>query len=214
MPNSEKRLLEDWGMLQEMSQRSGFWRVSRPAPTAADGWMVEVQIEGKSLRPPEHEQSSAHLGQPQRIRVEVDRQFPQSPPWLQMESPVFHPNLPKDGRVTPQDLQVRWQPQVRLDLLLERLWEILRGKRVDLAHAVHPAARQWYKKQLKSGQLDLPFDARPLTRTGISSRNVVRYRRRGESFREPAPAETLLIDDAGTSADPESPHNPPVHFID
>ena len=91
-----------------------------------------------------------------------------------------------------------WTPDVSLDVVTERLWDIARSAYLNFERATNYSAKNWYQDECK---LTLPVDNRPL-RGGSSAatpNNIIRYSHHaGEGVRwtsPPAAGEVLFIDE-------------------
>ena len=73
---------------------------------------------------------------------------------------------------------MKWRPEMTLNVLCDRLWDVARLAYVNLASASNHTAKKWYESECA---LTLPIDARPLrNRLTAQPENVVSYRRREE----------------------------------
>lgn len=198
------RLESEWNSIKSLATQSRFWTIEKitdqpdetgpvwkiifEAPfvskvTSASQWNREVAENQNSTNENTNE-AIVELGDQLVALIEFCSRFPQQPPTIQLESPVFHPNIAADGVVNLADIGIVWNPEVSIDLVVERFWNVLRGSYLDLEHPINLGAGQWYREQK---QITLPIDSRPLTEQTTVNRNIVSYRRKGELFRKQRP---------------------------
>jgi ubiquitin-protein ligase len=128
--------------------------------------------------------------------------YPERPPDIRWITPVLHPNISFSGCINARDIGIHWTPEVGLDSVCERLWDIARLAFVDADKAVNYSAKNWFEANPSQAK---PVDPRPLRdrSTGRqASGNVVRYERHGQGRLKlpaaaPAPpsADILFIGD-------------------
>lgn len=167
-----------------------------------------VRIQGRALTGAGPEPDRFVVAEQHRIRIDFPDDYPDSGPGFHLETPVFHPNLPADGRVSVAETGLTWAADLPPDIVLERLWDLMRGARFDVLNAVNVAAARWYASQTA---LTFPLDPRRFS-SRAELKNIVRYRPHSgdDRIRPQADAGPLIID--GRNEEPDSP--PPVHFID
>ena len=138
-----------------------------------------------------------------KLEIRLSYSFPDRPPDIRWVTPIYHPNIPASGFVDPADLGLPWRPELGLDVVCERLWDVCRMEYVDAAGAANPSALKWLERQ---SEYSLPLDPRPLRDSKTpASQNVVRYRRRGEpevAHRRSDPDVLYIGDDTPTPALP------------
>jgi len=128
------------------------------------------------------------------VRLKLPETYPESPPVVEWETAAIHPSWDADDVLAWKDLQVNWDPKMNLDLICERIWDLLRGaEEVDLRNWEHCVAGQ------EGGEAAwrLPADARQL-RDRASSRmtNVIHYRRKNANPLPPKLDSTVEKDPA------------------
>ena len=144
-----------------------------------DRWRLDIQGAGLARGGPELDQYQ--IADHHEIELQLPDSFPDSPPQLRVQTPIFHPNMAPDGRLTLSDIGMSWQSELTLDILIERTWDLIRGATFDLDNAINPAAARWYQTQ---SALQWPLDEhrispeRPLM-------NIVRYHRKRRRRRQP-----------------------------
>ena len=105
--------------------------------------------------------------------------YPDRPPDIRWLTPVMHPNISFSGCINARDIGLHWTPEVGLDSVCERLWDIARLAYVNTDQAVNYSAKNWFEANRTESK---PIDARELRDRSTSrqaSSNVVRYERRG-----------------------------------
>ncbi|MGI9519503.1 MAG: ubiquitin-conjugating enzyme E2 [Pirellulaceae bacterium] len=203
MNESASRAEYDWNELQDLASQTGFWSIT---PLQDDGESLRcftVHIAGRCIESGGPAASRVAFAENVDLEIELPPGYPEQPPQCSVTTRVFHPNIPADGIVDLRELGIEWHPQVSLDVVLERIWDALRGAIVDLEHPLNIGAGQWYAIQTAA---TLPVDSRPLVKDTTGNTNIVRYRRRGEPPRELPPTERLLIDGSGPEAGASSIH--------
>jgi len=114
--------------------------------------------------------------------LKLPSSYPEAPPLMRWETPVFHPNISFAGFLEPVGIGIHWLPVLTLDVLCERLWDLVRGAYVDLENPVNRAAADWY---LRQREFNIPVDTRPL-RDLAQARcaNIFRYHRKEGTARK------------------------------
>lgn len=97
------------------------------------------------------------------FEMRLGRTYPRDPPDIRWLTPVFHPNVSSLGRVRLNRCGLKWTEGTTLDVVCERLWDLVRGAFVDLENASDYSARNWFEKRAGAG---LPVDPRPLRDPG------------------------------------------------
>lgn len=137
------------------------------------------------------------ISQVHRVEVRLPFGYPEHPPDVRWLTPIMHPNISYSGCVHLKEVGIEWTPEVMLDALCERLWDVARIAYVNRADPSNFAAEKWLNEQT---QFALPLDSRPLRDiVPVANANTVRYTRRdGQSLAiaatEPS-TEVLFIDE-------------------
>lgn len=109
--------------------------------------------------------------------IVLPAQYPDVPPDVRWTTPLFHPNVSYSGLLRLEDIGLPWSPELGLEIVCQRLWDVARLAFVDLERAVNLAARRWLDEE---SSLRLPIDTRPLREVAPpDGPNIIRYRRRG-----------------------------------
>jgi hypothetical protein len=131
-----------------------------------------------------------------QIDVRLPYGYPASPPDIRWLTPIWHPNISFSGFVNLADLGLIWRPDLPLDAICERLWDVVRCQDMNPDRISNHAAKSWFEKECT---LTLPLDPRPLVdRPAASGMNIVRYERRGQRRQlagAAASGEVLFIDE-------------------
>lgn len=139
------------------------------------------------------------IAQVHRAEVRLAFGYPEHPPDVRWLTPIMHPNISYSGYVNLKEIGIEWTPEIMLDALCERLWDVARLAYVNNTDASNYAAEKWLQEQK---QYALPLDARPLRDiVPTSNPNIVRYSRRdGQSlsFAEAPPTTDVLFIDEHT----------------
>lgn len=133
-----------------------------------------------------------------QVQIQMAYLYPSREPDLKWLTPVFHPNVSNSGFVDMDDIGLVWSRELSVEIICERLWDVIRLAHLDLETSSQIEAKGWYKNRLN---LKLPIDARPLRDRAVSTQsNVVQYSRRNPKQRKleiaQQPEEDILfIDD-------------------
>lgn len=114
-----------------------------------------------------------------KIEIRLPFSYPDSPPDIRWVTPILHPNVSFSGFINVKDIGLQWEPDLGLDVVCERLWDVVRLAYLNLEQATNYSARNWFADQR---QFPLPVDVRPLRDKQVSANsNIVHYERRGGS---------------------------------
>ena len=121
------------------------------------------------------------ISQVHRVEIRLPFGYPEHPPDVRWLTPIMHPNISYSGCVHLKEIGIEWTPEVTLDALCERLWDVARLAYVNNTEPSNFAAAKWMSEQT---QFALPLDSRPLRDiVPTANANIVRYTRRdGESL--------------------------------
>ncbi len=206
---SEKRIRADWESLKEKARKSGYWTISKLQTADSGNHSINIEIRGRAISVAGPNVDRVEYNDKQLFRIEFPQDFPQAPPTIHIQSPTFHPNLPADGIVNTNDVGITWSAETPTEVLVERIWNSLRGSYMDAVNAINLGAGQWYQAKSAARPDFFPVDQRPLFQQVAGSENVVSYRKKGESVRYYRKPEPIVIDDVQPDSDESS-----VHFID
>lgn len=108
--------------------------------------------------------------------VHFTSRYPDDPPQLRWQTPIYHPNLSSSGFVDLDDVGCSWEADPSLTTLCECIWNTIRMARVDLSDVKNMTAKGWLERQT---EFELPLDKREL-RVSVHPRpeNIVHYQRR------------------------------------
>ncbi|HZL89913.1 MAG TPA: ubiquitin-conjugating enzyme E2 [Pirellulaceae bacterium] len=130
-----------------------------------------------------------------QVDLRMPYSYPERPPDVRWLTPIVHPNVSFSGFLNLAEIGLPWSPELTLDILCERLWDVARGAYINVEKAANYAAKNWYEQECG---FELPVDIRPLRdKVQISLPNVVKYQRRGETVQLAAgtPMEVMYIDE-------------------
>ncbi len=225
----DKRRCDEWHTIASIAKRLGWFHaqmVPDPArpPAAGDEAIplrIEITIDGRGVAAAGSDGDHLEIAQSHHLLIEFSADFPQQPPQVQVVSPVFHPNVAANGQIHLPDIGLHWQPALTLDVICERLWDVIRGAYVDLDSKVNVGAAAWFAKHTDA--TSLPVDPRRLSDGAMRLQNIVRYHRKGTPRKESPHRELVVIDDepSGTGVPPSRPagvdsdadSSPGIHFI-
>ncbi len=187
------RLQADQALLQNLAANNTILRVE-PQGDPADRYVLTFRGKGLARDVSQGEVSLVELHQ---VELRLPYAYPASPPDIRWLTPLIHPNVSFSGFVNLAEMGLPWSPDIGLDVIVERLWDIARSAYMNLDRATNYSAKNWYEDECK---FQLPVDMRPLRGAGnVSPSNIVRYSHRaGEGVRWNSPAaagEVLFIDE-------------------
>jgi ubiquitin-protein ligase len=163
---------------------------------------LSLSFHGAGLARPANASLTPQIVREHQLELRLPTAYPLSPPDIRWLTPILHPNISFSGFVNLADVGLIWEPNMGLDLVCERLWDMARLAEFNLDKAVSYSAKKWLVEQREYG---LPVDLRPLRdRAAGSNRNVVKYRRKGQPAPLESDVEVLYIDDE-TPAPPLPP---------
>jgi len=114
----------------------------------------------------------------QTIEIQFPSDYPEQPPALRWQSPIFHPNLSPTGDVSLVDIGLTWESRMPLALICERIWDVVRWAYVETQDAANSSAGRWFGSRIK---IPVPVDDRLLIEANRDPlANVFSYRRKAE----------------------------------
>lgn len=93
------------------------------------------------------------------MTINLSAAYPRMMPELAWKTPIFHPNISAGGVVCLGGYGTHWVPSVRLDELLNMLWDMIRYENFDVESPYNREAAAWARTQ---ATYRLPIDSRPL----------------------------------------------------
>lgn len=134
-----------------------------------------LRFRGKGLARGTSMATEMSIAELHEVDVRLPFSYPASPPDVRWLTPIVHPNVSFSGFVNLGDLGLEWTPEMSLEVVCERLWDVIRLAYINENRIVDFSANNWLEKQTK---YTLPLDGRPLMgQTQVVSSNVVRYNR-------------------------------------
>lgn len=170
----EDRLRADFDAVQALKSASTIFDYE------ADGDPPDrytVTFKGKGIRRSTDASESIEFVALHRCELRLSFSYPDRPPDIRWLTPLFHPNVSFSGFIELEEVGLPWDPDVGLDVVCERLWDVARLAFVNTEDSTNYAAQAWFREEC---QLELPVDHRPLRDSAAvqQSSNIVRYRRR------------------------------------
>lgn len=185
------RLTADLAALQSLGGQSTIFSFE-PAGEPPDRYTLTFRGKGLGREGMSTDVSAIELHQ---VDLRMPYSYPERPPDVRWLTPIVHPNVSFSGFLNLAEIGLPWTPDLTLDVLCERLWDVARGAYVNLEKAANYSAKNWYEQECR---FELPVDARPLRdKAGVSITNVVKYQRRGSAVQLAAgtPMEVMYIDE-------------------
>jgi ubiquitin-protein ligase len=173
--NREKRLWQEVETLRGLKKQSSIFdfEFSGDPP---DKFIVTFS--GKGIGRPNGSDSEPEVVELHQIQIQMAYLYPAREPDLKWLTPIFHPNLSNSGFVDLEDIGLVWEENLSIEIICERLWDVIRLAHVDLNGSSQYTARDWYRNKCA---FKLPLDPRPLRDHSIARQsNVVQYVRRTE----------------------------------
>jgi ubiquitin-protein ligase len=166
-----ERLTAEWESLRTLATRSNVFEVQAHGDPP-DRYTVEFHGRGLCR----DARGEIAFRDSHSVDIRLPYAFPQSPPDIRWLTPIFHPNVSYSGFINISDVGLNWDPDLGLDVLCERLWDVARVAFLDLEGASNYAAKNWFSSD---ETLRLPLDARPLRdKAAPEGVNIIRYERR------------------------------------
>jgi ubiquitin-protein ligase len=169
-----QRLLADRATLESVSASSTIltWEASGEAP---DRYTITFHGNGLVRDPG---QTAVHVADQHRCLLRLPFLYPETAPDIQWLTPLYHPNVAFGGLIALEDVGLPWSAEIGLDIVCERLWDVLRLAYINPQRIVQPGAMS----HLREAAWNLPLDERPLRDcVARQVRNVVRYQRRASA---------------------------------
>jgi ubiquitin-protein ligase len=165
-----------------------------------------VTMRGKGINRASSYRAEVEYVNRHECEIRMGYGFPKQPPELRWMTPIFHPNISYSGYLKLKECGLRWEEDLSLDVVCERLWDLARLAWLDVDTAVNYSAKKWFAEQQ---EVRLPVDARPLRdRGGPSPSNVIHYQRGPAS--SPALAEDGILYIDENTPTPELPKRRPT----
>lgn len=118
-----------------------------------------LTFHGRGIRRRAGSPGDPEFVQRHEVEIRLPARYPTLPPDIRWLTPILHPNISFSGLISLSDIGLRWDRDLGLDLICERLWDVARYQFVDSAHIHNPAA---FELVLKPRHIRLPTDARAL----------------------------------------------------
>jgi hypothetical protein len=173
MSPQEQRRAAERDILEKLQASSSIFRFQADGSTP-DGYRIQFYGKGLCRQP-------GAVGRVETLdrhewELKLPSTYPETPPVMRWGTPVFHPNISFAGFLEPVGVGIHWLPVLTLDVICERLWDLVRCAYVDLENPVNRAAADWF---LRQREFQLPIDDRPLRDLAQArSTNVFRYHRK------------------------------------
>ena len=174
-PSREDRLWAELEGLRSLKRQSSLFDFESEGEPPES---FTVTFIGKGIASIDPASKEAVITESHQIQIQMAYLFPQREPDLKWLTPIYHPNLSKSGFVDMKDIGLEWSSEISLEIICERLWDVIRLAHVELDNATFLEAKEWFKNNLT---LKLPIDARPLRDRAVASQsNVIQYSRRNK----------------------------------
>ncbi|MCA9104600.1 MAG: hypothetical protein KDA83_04180 [Planctomycetales bacterium] len=189
---------------------------------------ILLTFQGKGYAPDESRGGDPIISDRHVVELSLPFAFPEQEPEIRFQTPLFHPAVSLSGWTSPAALGLDWNDSFGLEILAERLWEVIRAANFPPGRPQLQSAADWFAAH----PIDEPVDPRRLRdlAEGTPS-NIIRYRPRSQSelggqdgpgtSGEGGSAETGSLDSRGPDnagrlgsappvVDPTSPQRPVV----
>lgn len=121
-----------------------------------------------------------------KCEVRLPFGYPEQAPDARWLTPLVHPNVSFSGYLSWREIGLVWQPEITLDVVCERLWDLARMAYVNQEEVLNHTAQRWLTEK---NEQPLPLDPRALRDIlPPANPNIVRYARRdGKRLTLPEP---------------------------
>lgn len=200
-----KRLAAEHKVMRDLAMQSNileFETVGNPPEE------YKIKLRGKGISRGSSFGGEVEYLDEHEIRIRLGYVFPERPPEIRFLTPIFHPNVSSIGYVRPEECGLEWQEDMTLDVLCERLWDVVRGAYVNEENSTNYSAKSWFAEQK---EVQMPLDPRPLRDRGTPPTGSVAHYQRGPAAAEPKSDDILYISDETPAPAPPrtSPRKPP-----
>ena len=227
LPEDKSRLhaATVWKELSALAQRLDWIEVRRVETTQDQPldlpFRVEIEFAARGLGVPGHEATASTPGSDTpteqasvatwidrpTIELEFPVSYPESPPRILWNRHLFHPNISSSGRGELRDLGLQWHVDMSSEVVLECIWDVLRGAHIYPDQCENRKAREWYEREL----ITIPWDQRTFAAPQLLD-NVIRYQRKPANPSPPSVPNVSVSE--LTLQVPPRPARKPMHFID
>ncbi len=167
-----ERLASDALVMEELSTASDIFsqQAEGDPPTK-----YLVTFQGRGLNRGQGD-NDVEIIETHQCEIRLTSTYPQRPPSVRWLTEIFHPNISYSGLIRIRDIGLTWTPDLGLDVICERLWDMARFSYMDLDIASNRSACEWLGR---NESLTLPSDSRPLRYSNDeNNENVIQYRHR------------------------------------
>jgi ubiquitin-protein ligase len=200
MSDRSQRIRDDLQALQALQDASTIFSFE---PKGDPAERLTLHYRGSGVRRDSSPSAKAEIIREHEIELRLPYSYPSAGPDVRWSTPLYHPNVSFSGFVNLADIGLDWSQEMGLDLVCERLWDVIRLAQFNNERAVNYSAKKWIEEQTS---LTLPVDPRPLRDKAASvNRNVVKYRRRGQPEPLGGDADDVLYIDDEAAAPPLPP---------
>ena len=212
--NREERLWQEVETLRALKKQSSIFDFEF-AGDPPDKFVVTFS--GKGIGRPGGPDAEPEVVEFHQIQIQMAYLYPSREPDLKWITPIFHPNLSNSGFVDLEDIGLVWEESLSIEIICERLWDIIRLAHVDLEGSSQYLARDWYRNECA---FKLPLDPRPLRDQSVARQsNVVQYVRRTEkksrsAIKKIQDRDVLYIGGEDRSRTQPAPPQPPIRQRD
>ncbi len=190
-----QRKINDWQLVQSVANQIP-WLSAQVTDQTSDGdqeipTQIELTFDGLGIASAGPSPETIACGNKHQLTINLPDDYPKSPPLVQFVSPLFHPNVSADGLVHLGDIGLSWQPEMTLDVVCERIWDVIRAAYVDKESVVNQSAGEWYLVE----ESRFPLDGRSLSKPKDSLANIVSYHRKGRPKKATRQTDVIVIDE-------------------
>jgi hypothetical protein len=192
MPTAEqlKRFGEEHEVMRGLDAQSSVFEFEPRGGNPPKEYKVILRGKGVSSRPSPNQE--VELSDVHELEIRLGFAFPERPPEVRCKTSIFHPNISSVGFIKLDECGLEWEPEMTLDVVIERLWDVIRGAFINKDKASNYSAQKWFAEQNK---ITFPVDQRPLRdRSAPAADNVVQYER-GPAGSAPPSSDVLYISD-------------------
>lgn len=175
MPTAEqlKRFEEELEVMRDLDEKSNILTYEPRGGNPPKEYKVILNGKGIASRPSPNEEveySDVH-----ELEIRLGFAYPERPPEIRCKTDIFHPNISSVGFIKLDECGLEWEPEMNLDVVCERLWDVIRCAFINKDKSSNYSAQKWFNEQNLIG---FPVDERPLRNLSTPAPgNVVEYER-------------------------------------
>lgn len=174
-PDRDRRLADDIKSVQDLAQQSSILDcevLGEPAHR------LLLTYRGKGWVPDGARGGDPRVGERHEVELLIPSAYPKQAPEIRFQTALFHPAVSLSGATTTAAIGLDWHEQLGLEILCERIWDVIRAVPAPVSDPQNGTAQAWFTQRPATE----PIDRRPLKDRGErKAENIVSYRLRGSA---------------------------------